>query len=142
MIDTSVSTHLSIYSLSAPYDPNTATLSDVSYSSLTFLDMQSYSIPSTFAQVPLTFTISSALLEQWANDPSSNYGFIIVEASDVTVVGSGHTDIGWMASGQGAPALSFDSSITVPESATLLLIGPALAEYSWLFQAQPAVDCY
>lgn len=86
-LDTSLDTSLSIYPLSAAYDPNNATLADVPYSAATLVDTESYSIPSSFAEVPLTFNISSALLKEWANDPSSNYGFIIVESSDYTAPG-------------------------------------------------------
>jgi hypothetical protein len=119
-------TSLSVYSLSTPYDPNNANLADAPYSPATLLDTESYSVPSTSSQVPLTFNISSALLQEWANTPSSNDGFIIVESTGYTFTGSNHSDLSWITSGQGAPVLSFNASATAPEPATLLLIGPAL----------------
>jgi hypothetical protein len=128
----SLNTSLSVYSLSAPYNPNNAHLADVPYSNATLLDTESYSVPSNSSQVPLTFNISSALLAQWANAPSSNDGFIIVESTDYTFTGSGHSDLDWITSGPGAPVLSFNESAPSPEPATLLLIGPALAGICFL----------
>ncbi len=128
----SLDTSLSVYSLSASYDPNNGTLADVPYSPATLLDTESYSVPTTSSQIPLTFDISSALLEQWANAPSSNYGFIVVESGDFTYTGVEHSDLGWIASGQGAPVLSFHAAPS-PEPATLLLIARPFSECaSWV----------
>lgn len=131
-ITDSLNTTLSVYSLSGPYDPNNAHLADVPYSAATLLDTESYSVPTTSSQIPLTFDLSPALLEQWANTPSSNDGFIIVESRAYTLTGSGHSDLYWIASGQGAPVLSFNASAPSPEPATLMLVGAALAGICFL----------
>lgn len=131
-LDTSLSTSLSIYSLSHPYNPTSATLANVSYSSATLLDTESYDITASFAQVPVTFTISPALLETWADDPSSNDGFIVVESATYTTTGSGHSDIDYITSGTSAPVLSFDASSGAPEPASTALLGGALLGLGFL----------
>lgn len=121
---------LSLYSLTAPYDPGTATWSSVQSSGYPtagdLLDTESYTINGGYSQVPVTFTVPQAILQGWANSPSTNYGVIVIE-SDTFTSDQGHSDIPYITAGAGAPTLAFTTVTPEPESLELVLLGIAAA---------------
>ena len=85
----------------------------------TLLDTESFAMTSAMSSLPISFNISAAILQGWADDPSSNFGVVMVESSTYTFTGGNHSDVAFASSGLSAPTASFD----VPESASFSFIG-------------------
>jgi hypothetical protein len=139
-------TSLSLYALTAPYDPNTATWNSVQASgypaAANQLATADYFIDGPTTQTPVTFKISKDVLQGWANSPSSNFGVIVIESNswtgDTFVEGAAHSDINYITSGPGSPTLSFDNP--TPEPSSLVLIVAGLAGFHFMRRRKRAAS--
>jgi hypothetical protein len=125
--ENNLSTSLSLYALTAAYDPSTANWNSVTASgyptAANLLDTEAYTINGYTTQQPVTFTIPEAVLQGWVNSPSSNFGVVIIESNSWSG-DQGHSDIPYITSGPGSPTLSFNAT-PEPSSVALIVVGLA-----------------
>jgi hypothetical protein len=129
---TTLSTTVSLYALTAPYDLSTT------FASLTaggggyptganLIDTQAVDITVGTQNPTIAFTIPEAIIAGWASAPGTNYGVIAIESASYTVTGPDHSDIPYYSTGPNAPSLSFDATIAdVPEPASMAMFGVGL----------------
>jgi hypothetical protein len=75
-------------------------------------DLLDAQTPTLTTGIPVSFDVSAAVLQGWAADSSTNHGVIVVESPNYTTeegFGAGHSDTGYITSGQGSPVLTFPS---------------------------------
>ena len=120
---TELFTSLSVYALTSAYSvssPVFATISpNVNPGNATLIETVAIDTTGTGA---VTFAIPEATIESWADSPSTNYGVVIVQSAAYTPIGADHSDIQFVATGDGAPSLTFDA----PEPASITLLGVAV----------------
>jgi len=106
---TELFTSLSVYALTSAY----------SVSSPVFATISPNVNP---GNATLIETVAIDTIESWADSPSTNYGVVIVQSAAYTPIGADHSDIQFVATGDGAPSLTFDA----PEPASITLLGVAV----------------
>ncbi|MEI7710396.1 MAG: PEP-CTERM sorting domain-containing protein [Rhodospirillales bacterium] len=120
-LTSSLNGSISLYALAGAYNVNSTVSGLTSAGSMpgTLLDTESFSMTSATSSLPISFNVSAAILQGWANNPSSNFGVVMVESNIYTFTGANHPDVVFASSGASAPIASFD----VPEPASLSVIG-------------------
>ena len=116
-LTTSLNGSIRLYALAGAYNVN-STVSGLTSSGAmpgTLLDTESFSMTSATSSLPISFNISAAVLQGWADNPSSNFGVVMVDSNVYTFTGANHSDVVFAST----PTASFD----VPEPASLSVIG-------------------
>lgn len=134
-----LTTSLSLYALTAPYNASTANWNSVTaagYPTGAPLDTEPYNISGYTSQTPVTFTIPEAILQAWATSPSTNYGVIVIESNSWSG-DQGHSDIPYISSGLGSPTLTLDAT---PEPSSLALIFAGFAGLGLLLRRKSAAS--
>ena len=118
---TSLNGSISLYALSGPYNGSSTVNSLTTAGSYpgTLLDTESFSLTNPVTSGAIVFNIPTATLQGWANNPSTNYGVIMVESNIYTFTGANHSDVAFAASGLLGPTAHFE----VPEPATMTVLG-------------------